>query len=236
MAEAGDLSPVRLTPGDEYLEAKEEGRVKSLDGFDKQHHRVFSTVTSSTNEFVRGLLEEQIGEEIDGFYRAAKRALGLSAKDLNSDSGGGDGGLDCAYFRFQIEGQQDPEDANQYIISKRLELREGWEEREDEIDDIFGSIFDCLVVEFVSRDLKYEDLVEFFEQIERTHGGDLDDEPRTRCINYRTEDGTRIVIDMGNGRLTIAGVGSRSCSELVAAARQYRFTLNGPSQLLLPSA
>lgn len=236
IAEAGDLSPVKVTPRDEYLEGREDGKVRMLDGFDKQRHKIFPTVTARTNEFVRGLLASQIDDEIGGLYREAKKTLNLSARNLAMDSGDGDGNLDCSYFRFSIEGQQDPDDAGQYLIVRRLELREGWEDREDEIDDLFGSIFDSLVVEIDSDGMKFDTLVELFEGIESAHGGNLDEDRRSKRIEYAAADGTRITIDVDAGRLALSKPSTSSCSELVDIARQYRFTLDGPSRLLLASA
>jgi uncharacterized caspase-like protein len=236
IAEAGDLSPVKLTPRDEYLSGREDGRIRMLEGFDKRRHQVFPTVTAKTNDFVRGLLASQIDEEIGDLYKDAKRAFNLSAKELVMDSGDGDGALDCQFFRFSIESQQDPDDANQYLIARRLDLREGWDEREEEIDGLFGSIFDSLVVEVDSMGLKFDELVELFERIESEHGGDLDEDRRFKRIQYTAEDGTRITLDVGEGRLALSKRGTSSCSELIDIARQYRFSLGGPSRLLLASA
>lgn len=64
----------------------------------------------------------------------------------------------------------------------------------------------------------------------------LVDDHKSRRITYTTEDDTRIMIDVERGRLTLSGRGSCTCSELVGMARQYRFTVTGPSRLLLTSA
>lgn len=233
MTEAGDLSLVRVTPREEYLEGKEDGKVKSLEGFDKRRHKIFPAVTPKTNQFVRGLLEEQVDEEMGGLYRDAKKALKLPAKDWVYERGNGDGNLDCAYFRFYIESQQDPDDADQYVIIRKLELREGWEEHEAEIDDVFGSMFDHAVVEIDPSGLNFDALVEFFEGLESAHGGTLDEDRKLKRIEYAAEDGTSVNIDVRAGRIALAGRYTRSLSELVGVARQYRFTLNGPSRLLL---
>lgn len=233
VTEAGDLSPVEFTPRDEYLQGQEDGKVRTLDGFDKQRHKIFPTVTARTNEFVRGLLASQIDDEIGDLYGDAKKALKLSSRELVMDSSDGGGNLDCSYFRFSIEGQQDPGDASQYLIVRRLELREGWEDREEEIDELFGSIFDGLVVEIDGVGMDFDKLVELFEGIESAYGGELNEDRRTKRIMYFAADRACIAIDVSEGRLTLSKPGSSSCSELVDIARQYRFTLNGPSRLLI---
>jgi hypothetical protein len=235
LAAAGDLSQVKLVPTEEYLEGKENGQVRSLDGFDKRKHRIFPTVTERTDEFVRGLLEPQVEEEIASLYRAAKDAFNLSARDLPHESSDAAGNLDCAYFRFTVECHQHPKDPQRYVIVRRLELRDDWEEHQEQINEVFGRMFDRAVVEIEPDDLDFDELVEFFEGVEKAHGGDLDDDHKSRRITYTTDDGARITIDAERGRLTLSGRGRRTCSELVGMARQYRFTLRGHSRLLLSS-
>lgn len=235
LAAAGDLSYVKLAPTDEYLEGRDVGRVRRISGFDSKRHQVFKTVTDRTDAFVRDLLEPEIDDEIERLYREAKDILDLSAKDLPQESGGGQGNLDCHFFRFTIESYQDPSDPEQYVVVRQLQLREGWEERQEQIDEVFGNMFDRVVVEVETDKLDFDDLVEFFESVERTHGGYLKDEHKSRRITYKTDDGVTIEIDLGYGTLTLMRRGSRTCSELVETARQYRFTLNAPSRLLLAS-
>jgi hypothetical protein len=236
LAAAGDRSQVKLVPTEEYLEGTEDGQVRSLDGFDKKKHRIYPTVTDSTDAFVRGLLEPQIDEEITSLYRQAKDTFGVAAKDLPHDSAEGQGNLDCDFFRFSIESRQDKNDPQRYVLIRRLELREGWEERQEQIDEVFGSMFERVVVEIDSDNLDFDELVEYFEGVEKAHGGNLDDNHKSRRITYTTDDGTRIRIDVRRGRLTLSGRGHCTCSELVGMARQYRFTLSGQSRLLLASA
>src|SRR5665811_872872 len=199
MAAAGDLSQVKLVPTDEYLEGDDNGQVRSLDGFDKRKHRIFSTVTESTDEFVRGLLEPRVDDEIASLYRAAKDIFRLSARDLPHESSDGAGNLDCAYFRFTIESHQHPKDSQRYVVVRRLKLREDWKEHAEQIDEVFGRMFDRVVVELETDDLDFDQLVEFFEGVEKSHGGDLDDDHKSRWITYTTDDGTSITIDAERG-------------------------------------
>jgi hypothetical protein len=112
-------------------------------------------------------------------------------------------------------------------------LREGAEAYIDQIDRVFGRIFEQVVVEVDPDGLDYDELVEFFEEVEARHGGKLQDEQAKKRMIYTASDGTRVSIDVGEGRLSLSGRGRQRCSELLGLARQYRFTLEGPSRLLL---
>ena len=116
---------------------------------------------------------------------------------------------------------------------RRLELREGAETRQDAIDEVFGTIFDKVVVEIDAADLDFEQLVEFFEDVEEAHGGELKDEEHLSRLTYTAPDSTRIRIEIEGGRISLSGGGRQDCSTLLARARKYRFGLTGPSRLLL---
>jgi uncharacterized caspase-like protein len=236
LAAAGDLSHVKLAPTGEYLEGTQGDRVRSLKAFDRKSHRVYPTVTDRTDAFVRGLLEPKIDEEIACLYRAAKETFELAARDLPHESSGGQGNLDCNFFRFTIESYQDPEDAQRYVVVRRLVLREDWEQHLKQIDKVFGRMFDKAVIEIGNDDLDFDDLVEFFEGVKRAHGGKLEDEHKARRITYTAADGVRVRIDLHSGRLSFSRGGGSNCSDLVGIVRQYRFSLSGPSCLLLACA
>ena len=235
LAPAGDLSHIRIKPIGEYLKGVEGGAVRSLKTFIKGKHRVFATASDKTNEFVQSLLEPQVNEEIQELYETVKSEFGLKRKDIPHESQDGQGNLDTEFFRFSIETFQSEGKPENYVIVRRLELREGAEIFMDQIDRVFGCIFEQVVVEVDPDGLDFDELVEFFEEVEEAHGGELKDEQTEDKITYTAPDGTRVRIDLGKGQISLAGGGRQCCSDLLARARQYRFTLGGPSRLLLTS-
>jgi hypothetical protein len=235
VAPAGDLSRIRVKPTEEYLKGVESGPVRSLKTFSKGKHRVFATVTERTNSFVQDLLEPQVNEEIQRLYEAVKSVFRLKRKDVSHEAQGGQGNLDTEFFRFSIETYQSESKPENYVITRRLELREGAEAYMDQIDRVFGRIFEQVVVEMDPDGLDYDELVEFFEGVEEAHGGDLKDEQAEEKITYTAADGTRVRIDLGKGQISLSGGGRHRCSDLLTRAQQYRFTLQGPSRLLLSS-
>ena len=69
-----------------------------------------------------------MAEELQKLYEASRKALNARRRDVRKadDSGGGD--LDTAAFRYSVETGQNPDDPAEYIIRRRLELRQGWDE------------------------------------------------------------------------------------------------------------
>jgi hypothetical protein len=80
IAPEGDLSRIHLKPIREYLRGIDRGEVRRLEGFDKSRHRVFDTTNDRTNQFVCGLLEPKVNEEIQELYELARRYSDLEAK------------------------------------------------------------------------------------------------------------------------------------------------------------
>ena len=234
VAPAGDLSRVRAPIVREYFESVQREPIRSLTGFDKgRGHFVPKAVTLATTKFVRGLLAAEIDQEIQELYEATKAAFKLRRADIPHTSGDGQGSLDTAFFRFWIETSQDDDDPARYVIVKRLELRDAPDAHLEKIDEVFGSMFDEVVVDVGANALDFGDLVNLFEDIVEVHGGELKDEQHLGRLTYKATNGTRINIDTEHGRISLGGGVSQVCSTLLARARQYRFGLTGQSRLML---
>jgi hypothetical protein len=235
VAPASDLSRVRAPIVREYLESIQSGAIKSLDNFDKARgHFVPKFVTIATTKFVHDLLAAEIDEEIQQLYEATKAAFKLRRDDIPHSSGNGQGSLDTEFFRFSIDTHQDEDDPAKYVIVKRLELRDAPDAHLEKIDEVFGRMFDEVVVDVDADVLDFGDLVNLFEDIVEAHGGELKDEENLSRLTYTATNGTRINIDTEHGRLSLGGGGRQACSTLLARARQYRFGLTGRSRLMLP--
>jgi uncharacterized caspase-like protein len=231
---AGDLSKVRAPILGEYFERVRTEPISSLDGFDKRRgHFVPKVVTLATTKFVLGLLSPGIDEEIQQLYEATKAAFKLKRSDVPHSSGDGQGSIDTEFFRFSIDARQDDGDPANYVIVKRLELRDAPDGHIEKIDEVFGSMFDEIVVDVEARALDFDQLVDLFEDIAKEHGGELKDEQRVSELIYTAVNGTRITINTARGRITLGTPGRQSCSILLERARQYRFGLTGQSRLML---
>jgi uncharacterized caspase-like protein len=234
VAPAGDLSRVRAPIVREYMESVQSDAIKSLTDFDKARgHFVPKVVTVATTKFVHGLLAAEIDEEIQELYEMTKAVFKLRRDDIPHSSGNGQGSLDTEFFRFSIDTRQDEDDPARYVIVKRLELRDTPDAHLEKIDEVFGRMFDEVVVDVDADALDFGDLVNLFEDIVEAHGGELKDEQHLSRLTYTATNGTRINIDTEHGRISLGGGGRQACSTLLARARQYRFGLTGLSRLML---
>lgn len=229
----GDLTGVGIVVEAEYFESLETGEVKRLPNW-KKTNVIFDNVTDRTNSFVVGHLESQVNEEIQELYDATKEAFGFRRKAIDQQSEGGQGRLDTDLFRFQIETRQNPDDPSEYIISKRLELREGAEGRVEELDDLFGAIFERIVVETQRLKLSFDDVVEKFEDIEEAYGGQMKEDQANQQVTFSFAGGPTVCVDLANHRFVVlAPKGRQAPSGLLKAARKIHIGSSSPEQRLL---
>ena len=230
----GDLRAVELKPAREFLEGVDEGPIKSLSGFDrKRRHFVPATVNPRADQFVRDLLAEDVEEEMQGIYEDVKNIFGLRKQEIQKVTDRGHGSLDTEFFRFMIESGQHRKDAEDFQVVRRLVLRENSVESLEKMDSTFGRKFDRAVVEVDGSSLNYDDLVDFFEDIEDAHGGRLRDEEHKERLTYTTPEGIQIRISVPNGRMTVTGNKRQTCSGLLSQVHQFRFGVSGKTRLLL---
>ena len=233
-APEGDLSSIRIAPKREFFERIESKPIKSLTGFDKSHgHFVPDRVSDRSTDFVRSLAADQVDEEIQDLYDDVKSAFELKRRDISQESGDGQGNLDVVTFRFSVDVRQNRSVPSEYVILRRLELREGAAAYQEQIDDVFGAMFDRIVVEGNGMSLGFDALVDIFEDIQAAHGGTLKEEQHRDRVTYTAADGTQLIFDVGRQRISLSGGGRQRCSALLGRAHRYRFGLSGPSQLLL---
>lgn len=231
-SEAGDLTAIRFVAKRDYLESIQTGSIRSLPGFNKKVHFVPNYASDSVTTFIRKLLDDQIAEEIQGFYQLIKSELQLRAGDIEVPGGTGEGQINTDYFRFSIDSRQHSEDFGDYEIVRRLLLRDGWEAKASEIDAVFGRLFERVIVEVKPDANCYDDMVDRFEDLVEQHGGSLDDDAPNIRIAYTAKDGLQINIDLDEGRLSLGTGQKMTASALVRKARAYRFGLSGKSKLL----
>ena len=230
----GDFSAIALTPRKEFFEFVDSKPFKTLPGFARtKGHFVPDRVSDQATAFVRSLVSEQIDEEVQELYNQTKGVFGLKRRDVQQASEGGQGSLDTPYFRFSIDARQNRTRADEWVVLRRLELREGGLERLNDIDATFGGAFDRIVVQTAGDLLEFDDLVDFLEGVVDAHGGDLIEQQNQSRVIYTAPDRTRITFDTRRQRVTLSTGARRRCSELIAKAHAYRFSLTAPSRLLL---
>ncbi|WP_441229530.1 hypothetical protein AB7828_04820 [Tardiphaga sp. 215_C5_N2_1] len=228
---AAALAGISLRNNSEFLEGTETGEIRRLPGFTRtKKHTVPTEVSDSAESWCQRLLSERVAEELQELYQSARKAPNARRKDVQKaeDDGGGD--LDTAAFRYSIETGQNPDDPAEYIIRRRLELRDGWDAHRAAIDKIFGIEFDRLVIEFERMDDTFDALVEKLEDIQESQGGELHDDDRTKRATY-DRDGVTFTFDLSKRRLEIS-FGRSGTLELVDAAQKFQLGTSRASPML----
>lgn len=237
VGEDGNLGAISFAPQREFFERLEFGRIQSLPGFSKKAgHFVPDRPNPRTTDFVRGLGESMINDALKEVYDGTKSVFGLRRKQINKTIGVGEGGIDTDFFRFQIDIAQDQDDADHYVVRRRLQLREAGLPEIERIDQIFGAVFEEVVVETSSLGHSFENLVEILEDIQDAHGGELDEEDHLERITYTARDGTRLTFDLAKDTVSLGGHGKQSCASLVEHAHRFAFGLTAQSLLLVRAA
>jgi hypothetical protein len=224
------LAGIKLRNNSEFLEGAETGAIRQLDGFKRGYHTVPTDINESAEGWCHRLLAVRVAEELQDLYQRARAAFNARRKDLRKVDDGGSGDLDTPAFRYLVETGQNPEDPGEYIIRRRLELRQGWPAHRAAIDELFGNEFDRLVIEFESMGETFDDLVEKLEDVRDAQGGDIDDDDRNQRVTYE-RDSVTFTFDLKRRRLEIS-FGQSGTLELVDAAQRFQLGIGRPSPML----
>ena len=224
------LIGIRMKNNSEFLEGVETGAISRLNGFRKGLHTVPKDINESAESWCHRLLTDQVAEELQDYYERARAALQLRRRDVRKEDDSGSGNLDTQAFRYSIETGQNPDDPAEYILRRRLELQQGWPTHRAAIDEMFGSEFELLVVEFESLDATFDELVDKLEDIEQEQGGSVRDDDRARRVTY-ARDGVSFTFDLRRKRLEIS-FGRSGALELVDAAQAFQLGIDRASPML----
>lgn len=224
------LAGIKLRNNSEFLEGTETGAIRQLDGFQRGYHKVPTQLSDSAESWCHRLLTDRVADELQNLYQSARTAFNARRKDLRKEQDSGGGDLDTPAFRYSIVTGQNPEDPAEYIIRRRLELRQGWPAHRAAIDELFGNEFDRLVIEFESMDETFDSLVERLEDIQSTQGGDVDDDDRNQRATYE-RDGVTFTFDLKKRRLEIS-FGQSGALEIVDAAQRFQLGIRRSSPML----
>ena len=179
-------------------------------GFRRGVHKVPADCNEYAHAWICRLLKETVAEDVQEVYSTSKKVLDLRRRDTSSEAIAEGGNVDTPAFRYTVDPAQNPDDPAQYVIVRRLALREHWTALRDAIDQIFGDAFDHLVIEFRARGLTFDDLVDRLEDIQFAPGSTLDDDERSQQVYFNLPGGPSLVFDLGASRLDITIPGARS--------------------------
>ncbi|MDB5576648.1 MAG: hypothetical protein JWR80_1824 [Bradyrhizobium sp.] len=227
---ATTLANLGLKNSDVFLEGVETGSIKTLPGFQRGFHTVPTTHNDGAVSWIGRLLEGQLQEELDDLFAAAKDALGFKRRQGDVSVSGGEGSVDTPAFRFWVICDQEPDDAGEWRIRRRLELRDGWEAQRDEIEDaITGLDLDRFIVTFDKSKASYEQVADALEDLAEREG-DFDERRTEKKLMYR-RGAMSITFDFEAGEVEFSVSGENNL-ELVETTQTVSLGWASPSPML----
>lgn len=205
----------------EYLQGAETGLVRQLPGFDSRIHSAPRHLSSSAESWIARLLDSKIREEVDDLYQKTRSLMKVSRQDVLVEIDTGEGQLDCPSFRYSVVATQNPDDAREYLIDRRLELRSEWITHENEILKMFGNLVTDLVLEFAGTDPDFATLVDTLDRIAQRDGGKVTDHAAKQRVLYQTPHGPTVSFDWDRRHIEVSE-GRRGLSDLLQTVRQLR--------------
>ncbi|MEE4183094.1 MULTISPECIES: caspase family protein [Pseudomonas] len=223
------LAKIIFQNNTEFLESAETGRIRSLAGFSSKYREPIG-FSESADKFCRTLLDTQIKEEIQEIYQATIAAFGARRKDVQKGEDYGAGDVAYEYFRYSVNSGQNPDDHSEFVIYRTLQLRDGWHNHREAIEDIFDRDFDHLVIDFARLKLSFDDLVDSLEDVRDAHGGEIDDDDRTMRVTYSTGEAA-FTFDLRRHRLEIQIAGADAL-DILDGVKHFQLGNAKPSPML----
>lgn len=231
---AATLADLGLKNAEAFLEGVQTGSIKRLPGF-KRGNFVPTDINDHAANWIGGLLESQLQEELEELFQVAKVALGFKRREGSVSISGGDGSVDTPAFRFWVICDQDPDDPGEWRIRRRLDLRDGWEDRREEIEEaIAGLDLDRFIVTFEKRHASYDKVADALEDLAGREGDDFHERPTERKLTYSRDDMT-ITFDFDAGEVEFSVSGENNL-ELVETTQTVSLGWTNPSPMLAAAA
>lgn len=227
---ATTLANLGLKNSEAYLESVETGSIRSLPGFKRSYHTVPTDLNDGAVAWIGRLVEDRLQEELDDLFASAKEALGFRRRQGDVSVSGGEGSVDTPAFRFWVTSDQDPDNPCDWRIRRRLELREGWEGQQEEIEETIAALdMDRFIVTFDTRSASYDQIADALEEL-ADRDGEFEERRTERKLVYNRGD-MSIIFDFAAGAVEFS-VAGESNLELVETTRTVSLGWASPSPML----
>jgi len=226
------LGPGAVSPDQLVFRRITGQQVRTLPGFTRGRHYEPDRHSDSAHDFVAGFLTEEVASELQRVYQATKTVMKLRRRNITKTVGQGSGTIDTEAFRYAIESGQDPADPARAQLIRSIRLRVAPSELPATFDTIFVEPPDQVVIKRPKMP-PFDDLVDLFEDLQETDGGDLFEDDRTMAIRYTSANGLSFSVDFA-AREVILESGRRGCLALLAdVSERFARLPTGPAQSLI---
>jgi hypothetical protein len=213
---------LELLPEQAFLRRVESVAIVELPGFVRGRHRLPSEHGRGGEQFVHALAGDALADEVRVIYDAAKRLLGLRRRELLRAVAEGGGNVDTPQFRFVLELGLDPRDVSRAMWQRRVRLLVDPDALPVGFDELFPVPCDELVIPFArsSSVELFDTIVERLEDFAEQHGGSVEEDQDQGRAGLRTDDGSRLALDLASGELSLRILGVAGARELMPETRK----------------
>jgi hypothetical protein len=128
------------------LAGRRSGRVKTLAGFNKQHHTVPDAVNGATSAFLGKLCSSELTAEGEKWFQRSKAAFAYKRADLTLEVMSPVAVLTAKDFTLEIAYALEPADPSSYGLTHTLHgMGDGKLVERPEFDELFARMFDRIV-------------------------------------------------------------------------------------------
>ncbi len=208
--------------------------VKDLSGFDKKKkHFPPKYVNFAGNSFIQSISIEEIQEEIQEIYENSKEILNLKRRDIIKNLMM-IGSIENNIFRYYLEINQHHKNPALAVITRRLIIRVPRSKLPINFHEIFPIQPNKIVIP-IDGEVDFDDLVERFENLEESVGGQLQEDDVKGTIEYISEDNLTITINTIDKEMIINPNMHLNCLKLIDIATEGLKKITGQNDLLLLS-
>lgn len=148
------------------LLSEEEDSVKNLPGFKKGYHKVPNYIGSTANSFIQEKGFSIIEDEINELSLDIKNSLRYKRAEIRTSIDLGVGSIETPDFDYSISISQSENEAEDYLIIKRLDNFKNPEiVMKPEFNEIFSTHFDSLVFD-LRKEINIIKLIDKVEELE----------------------------------------------------------------------
>jgi hypothetical protein len=175
LAEQAEQSSSPMFPKNVVLTGVTHTEVRSLPGFDRQHHRVPKQRNAATISFVSGLQAGKVAKRINEAREGLRKARLYKGKELDTNIDGGTGQLLGPDFEYHVESDLYDDEPDTAMLVETLLNIQSPKVLSDEFGKAIGARFDSLVVEF-DQPLDIDETGDVLEELDIECNQDVTDE------------------------------------------------------------
>lgn len=195
------LPDFRLRYEDAMFRKVDLEKIKRANGF-KRGYTIPKWKNSAAIKFVKEIFQSDIEEEIQVVYEKTKQVCNLKKIDIDYGASLGGGSVACPFFRYFVDVDLNEEDLSEAKITRTLIIRVTRNELPEDFDSIFPMYLDELIVPIEGK-IDFGDIVNKFENLAEEQGGKVSDNAAKETLEYITEGGTSITVDVANKEVII---------------------------------